>query len=160
MKQIENTDYYITKEGNVYSKKTGDLVLMKYHVSTHGYKALRLMLNKKSKMQFIHRLIALAYIENPNNKPCVNHIDGNKLNNDISNLEWVTYSENNKHAFDTGLKKPTTTNVKEVSIISKCGFFFKKFKSLKDAANYLQIDSRRVSDFRLCKRKHQLYNFI
>jgi hypothetical protein len=37
MKQIENTDYYITKEGNVYSKKTGDLVLMKYHVSTHGY---------------------------------------------------------------------------------------------------------------------------
>ena len=51
----------------------------------------------------IHRLVADAFIENPYNKPCINHIDGNKRNNDISNLEWCTYGENALHAYKTGL---------------------------------------------------------
>ena len=58
----------------------------------------------KRKQVSIHRLVACAFIPNPNNLPQVNHIDGNKKNNNIDNLEWVTSSENVKHAFDTGLK--------------------------------------------------------
>lgn len=65
-----------------------------------GYKAIRY----NAKQYSVHRLVAEAFIDNPNNKPEVNHIDGNKDNNNVSNLEWVTHSENIKHAWDTGLR--------------------------------------------------------
>jgi hypothetical protein len=65
----------------------------------NGYFRIRLNGKKYS----IHRLIAETFIPNPDNKPEVNHKDGNKLNNHISNLEWVTHSENTKHAFKMGL---------------------------------------------------------
>ena len=59
------------------------------------------VLCQKSKL--VHRLVCQAFKENNYNKPCVNHIDGNKQNNHYSNLEWCTYSENNIHAIKTGL---------------------------------------------------------
>ena len=161
MKQIENTEYFICEIGNVYSNKNKELKLMKTHITSHGYVAIRLMINKKSQLKYIHRLLAESYIENIYNKPCVNHKDGNKQNNSLINLEWVTYSENNKNAFDTGLKLPSKNVVgKKISIISKCGLFYKTFKSRKDLALFLNIDKRRVSDFFYNKKQHSLYNFI
>lgn len=54
---------------------------------------------------YVHRLVANLYLQNKYNLPDVNHIDGNKLNNNFSNLEWTTKSDNSKHAFDNGLLK-------------------------------------------------------
>lgn len=62
--------------------------------------------SKKGKVCSIHRLVALAFIPNPNKFPIVNHIDGNKKNNNVYNLEWCTYSRNVQHAFDNKLNVP------------------------------------------------------
>ena len=70
-----------------------------------GYHHVGLWKNNEVKSMKVHRLVALAFIPNPENKPCINHKDGNKLNNHVNNLEWCTYSENLKHAYDTGLMK-------------------------------------------------------
>lgn len=74
--------------------------------SIKGYLQAHLRVGNKRQTVYIHRLVAEAFIPNPDNKPIVNHIDGNKQNNDVSNLEWVTASENNFHAYKNGLKRP------------------------------------------------------
>lgn len=72
---------------------------LKQGILSKGY--LRVTLSKKSFLS--HRIIATTFIPNPDNKKCVNHIDGNKLNNNVNNLEWCTHSENMQHAWDNGL---------------------------------------------------------
>lgn len=95
-------DYKIREDGNVISFKKGEPKILKGLSDTKGY--LYVCLGKRYPK--IHRLVALAFIPNLDNKPQVNHIDGNKKNNNISNLEWVTNGENQKHAFKLGLNKP------------------------------------------------------
>lgn len=70
------------------------------------YRTVSIFLDGKQVGRYFHRLVAEAFIPNPENKPCVNHKDGNKLNNKVENLEWVTFSENVKHAWDEGLIPP------------------------------------------------------
>ena len=79
--------------------------ILKPALNDSGYKIVVLTKNKKSKSLRVHRLVALAFIPNLENKPQVNHKDGNKLNNHIDNLEWCTNSENEIHAYKLGLKK-------------------------------------------------------
>lgn len=71
-----------------------------------GYSYVYLQVEPKPKNCTVHRLVAEAFLPNPEHKPTVNHIDGNKQNNCISNLEWATYSENELHAIKTGLAHP------------------------------------------------------
>ena len=79
--------------------------ILKQSVNNHGYVACELRFNNKSKRILVHRIIAEAFIENTHNKPFINHINGIKNDNRIENLEWVTHSENVKHAYDIGIKK-------------------------------------------------------
>lgn len=69
-----------------------------------GYHYVTLRKDGKNHLEYVHRLVAKNFIKNPHNKETVNHIDGNKNNNHVNNLEWSTYSENNQHAYDTKLK--------------------------------------------------------
>lgn len=71
-----------------------------------GYPRIKLVFKGKRRNFFIHRLSAIAFIPNTENKQCINHIDGNKLNNRVENLEWCTNIENVQHAYRTGLMKP------------------------------------------------------
>lgn len=70
-----------------------------------GYLCVNLKKDSKQKNKSVHRLVAEAFLPNPDNLPEINHKDGNKANNQVSNLEWCTRSENAKHAFKTGLNK-------------------------------------------------------
>lgn len=98
-----NGDYQVSNLGNVRSfvkYKVGGRILKKT-IGSHGYYTSSL----RCKNILIHRLVAESFVDNKLNLPCVNHKNGIKTDNRLSNLEWCTYSDNNKHAFDTGLKK-------------------------------------------------------
>lgn len=78
--------------------------ILSTHLDRYGYPICKLWRDGKGKNYTVHRLVALSFLGNENNKPQVNHIDGNKINNSIDNLEWVTNSENDIHAYDLGLR--------------------------------------------------------
>lgn len=89
-------DYEVSSSGEIFSSKRGDRVKLSPSTST-GYEKVMLS-NGKEKVNYqVHRLVAELYIKNPKKLEIVNHIDGNKLNNDISNLEWVSRKGNGKH---------------------------------------------------------------
>lgn len=97
-------NYEVCVDGRVRNRVTKKI--LKAHAGgTSAYLLYNLKHNKKQLNRLLHRLVAQAFIPNPENKPYINHKDGNKLNNNIENLEWVTSSENNQHMYDTGLKK-------------------------------------------------------
>ena len=70
-------------------------------IKKHGYAVVGLNVNSKCKHFYIHRLVAIAFLENTENKPQINHKDGNKINNNLENLEWATRGENQKHRYST-----------------------------------------------------------
>ena len=79
--------------------------ILKLSIDTGGYPIVKLYFNKKSRTTKVHRLVAEAFILNPNRLPQVNHKDGNKQNNNVDNLEWCTCLENQKHAWRIGIHK-------------------------------------------------------
>ena len=108
--QISNTGIVKSLDRKIQTKNGAIRFLkgkiLKQSLNTYGYKTVLLCTNGISKNKLVHRLIADIFIENKDNKICINHKDGVKTNNNICNLEWVTHSENLKHAFDLKLRIP------------------------------------------------------
>jgi len=98
------SDYTVSNLGRVCSTKREQAIILKTRKNNYGYLLVDLYSkNKKHHTVTIHRLVALAFIPNTENKSEVNHINGDKTDNNINNLEWVTASENMQHAFTIGL---------------------------------------------------------
>jgi len=101
---VRSLDRTLKNKNGLYTRKGK---MLKKLINSKGYYVVNLRKNCTHKIQTIHRIIAETFISNKNNYPCVNHIDGNKLNNSLDNLEWCTYSHNIKEAFRLGLNKYT-----------------------------------------------------
>lgn len=123
------TNYSVNEEGKVRNDLTNKELSPRIQ---QGYKHVTIYVNKKPKSCRVHRLVALAFIPNPENKPYVNHKNGIRSDNNVNNLEWVTPSENTQHAVDTGLFKPTRE--KEVVQYSLNGDKIAIYKSISEAA--------------------------
>lgn len=108
-----------------------------------GYVVVNLRKEGRNKVIVVHRLVALAFIDNDNPaKTFVNHIDGNKHNNHVDNLEWVTTSENNQHAIDTHLREPRGVGVIQYDLK---GNFIASYKSVTEASRVTGISRGMIS---------------
>ena len=95
--------YSINRNGEIWGYRSQKFIIPAANRAGYPVIWLQGRTRKERKHYYVHRLVALTFIPNPNNKPEVNHIDGNKQNNHVSNLEWVTHQENMQHAHDCGL---------------------------------------------------------
>lgn len=98
------TKYLIDVYGNIYSEYTKKY--LKPYPNKNGYMLIDIFVNGVAYTRQVHRLVALTFIPNPNKLPEVNHKDGNKKNNSVRNLEWMSHIDNVHHAWETGLAKP------------------------------------------------------
>lgn len=110
-------DYLIDENGKVYSIRKNKW--LKTHINKYGYEKVVLQKNKFRKTLSVHRLVAIAFIPNPNNYPQVNHIDGEKTNNNVSNLEWCTPKHNMNEAVRIGLFESVKKKNRENAIKNK-----------------------------------------
>lgn len=101
MKKIEGYERYcVTVTGEVISNMRKNPHKMRIGVSNSGYGRVELFLNGVKRRFSVHRLVAMAFVPNPDGKPEVNHLNGDKLDNRVANLEWTTHGENLKYSFD------------------------------------------------------------
>jgi hypothetical protein len=121
--------YEISNFGEIRSIQNKSKKIIKPYITNRGYLRIRLFKNKIRTAFTIHRLVGINFIPNTENKSYINHIDGNKQNNNVSNLEWVTHSENEKHASENNLK-----NSKSIIQYDLNGNKINEFNSIKNAS--------------------------
>lgn len=148
--------YEVSNLGNIRSldyRRTGSVHNLKPKKYPKGYLGINLYKDKVAYTLYIHILILSAFIENPENKPTVNHKDGITSNNRLDNLEWATYSENHLHAFRCLNRIPSCKGIfgsdshlsKKVNQLCRSGEFIKEWGSIVEAAKELNISQSHIS---------------
>lgn len=138
--------YEVSNRGNIRSlhKKTKELSIAN---SKRGYRVVSLYKDGNATMKNVHQLVAQAFIPNPDNKPCINHKDFNRLNNYVENLEWCTYAENNLHSIEEGKRGKTVIQ------LTRDGEFIEQFDSIKRAESHTGIASQNIG--KVCKGERE-----
>jgi hypothetical protein len=162
-KKITNFErYLISNEGIVFDTLKNKEII---HHDKKGYKRLALSAGKnKQKLFYIHRLLAFAFIPNPLKKPFINHIDGNKSNNKIENLEWCTQKENIQHACATGLlinqKGEKARNAKLTNeIVLNISYDFKKLTNKQMMEKY-NVSKSTINNILTGNKWHEITGII
>jgi len=140
-------DYIVTSTGKIFSKKSA--TYLQPAVTKKGYLQVSLVdKDSKTYSRLIHRLVAEAYLPKIEGKEIVNHIDGNKQNNYVSNLEWCTIKENNEHAYSTGLNSSKLRKCKLKKGIAD----WVEYPSITEAALKTRLP---VGEIGICTRKNE-----
>lgn len=127
---------------NIYSKRTGRY-LSKY-IGTDGYEHVQYRTEDgKHHHNRVHVILAHCFIDNPNNYKYVNHIDSNKLNNELNNLEWCTNSYNVQHGWDSGNR--THKNNTKINVYDLENNFLSTYKSIRQCGEELNIDRHKIA---------------
>ncbi|MGL1886285.1 MAG: HNH endonuclease [Reichenbachiella sp.] len=145
MNNIEDyPNYMVTREGEVINTNTSRV--LKQEENSCRYLRVTVCKNNKPKRFFVHRLVAIAYVPNPDGLPQVNHLDGDKQNNNVENLEWCTQSINQYHAHSNNLQK-RFTKVNEYQVRVICDFIVSNYKP-KDISELCDVSIHIVSDIK------------
>lgn len=153
------TNYIVYSDGRIYSKIRKKFMTNK--IMKDGYCRMELYKDNKPKMYNVHRMVAEIFVPNPLNKPFVNHVDGNKQNNNCLNLEWVTQKENIEHAYKTGLSKKQLPNTgplcKKICMYVNDNLI-KVFPSISEVKRQLGYQRHAIS--KACKSGHEYKGYF
>lgn len=159
-KTVDDTNNMIeiSNMGRVRSWLRGTPYILKCQKDSKGYLRVRITINRQKMSHKIHRLVAKAFIENPNDLPQVNHKDGDKSNNCVENLEWISNKDNSTHAINNGLwenvfkASKKNNDSRKMPVIAMNGQKRLKFESISEAEKF--FGSRHICEVLKGKRKH------
>ena len=160
---MESDRMKIHKDYNIGVTEQGDIINLKTNkpyskwVDNVGYYQVVFRVNGKKKYIRIHRLVAEMFIENPNGYNQINHIDGNKLNNNVDNLEWTTNSKNTQHGYDNNMyENKYRCEIKATNKITKETLFF---KSIRECSEILNLNRKTITSILKGIKKTNNYEY-